>query len=131
MDVVGYVQRLWGVHMDMVRNRGSKGMDRCPLTEAAAVAIVVELLTISKGKRKVAPAKAKVFSEVDGLVSHSVKVVINMQLTHSAHSVTSASRGRRSQSALLRLMSGSAESARWTRAGAPGEGRVARSSRVK
>jgi hypothetical protein len=32
MDVVGYVQRLWGVHMDIVRNRGSKGMDGCPLT---------------------------------------------------------------------------------------------------
>jgi hypothetical protein len=32
MDVVRYVQRLWGIHMDMVRNRGSKGMDRCPLT---------------------------------------------------------------------------------------------------
>jgi hypothetical protein len=33
-DVVGYVQRPWGVHIDMVRNRGSKGMDRCPLTKA-------------------------------------------------------------------------------------------------
>jgi hypothetical protein len=33
MDVVGYVQRPWGVHMDMVRNKGSKGMDRCPLTD--------------------------------------------------------------------------------------------------
>jgi hypothetical protein len=30
--VVGYVQRLWGIHIDMVRNRGSKGMDRYPLT---------------------------------------------------------------------------------------------------
>jgi hypothetical protein len=32
MDIVGYVQRPWGIHMDMVRNRRSKGMDRCPLT---------------------------------------------------------------------------------------------------
>jgi hypothetical protein len=31
-DVVRYVQRPWGVHIDMVRNRRSKGMDRCPLT---------------------------------------------------------------------------------------------------
>jgi hypothetical protein len=31
-DVVGYVQRPWGIHIDMVRNRGSKGMDGCPLT---------------------------------------------------------------------------------------------------
>jgi hypothetical protein len=30
--VAGYVQRLLGVHIDMVRNRGSKGMDGCPLT---------------------------------------------------------------------------------------------------
>jgi hypothetical protein len=29
---VGYVWRLWGVHIDIVRDRGSKGMDRCPLT---------------------------------------------------------------------------------------------------
>jgi hypothetical protein len=32
MDVVGYIQKPWGIHMDMVRNRGSKGIDRCPLT---------------------------------------------------------------------------------------------------
>jgi hypothetical protein len=29
MDVVRYVQRPWGI---LVRNRGSKGMDGCPLT---------------------------------------------------------------------------------------------------
>jgi hypothetical protein len=32
MDVVGYVWRPWGIHIDIVRDRGSKGMDRCPLT---------------------------------------------------------------------------------------------------
>jgi hypothetical protein len=35
MNVVGYVQRPWGIHIDMterVRNQGSKGMDGCPLT---------------------------------------------------------------------------------------------------
>jgi hypothetical protein len=26
-DVVRYVQRPWGVHMDIVRNKGGKGMD--------------------------------------------------------------------------------------------------------
>jgi hypothetical protein len=30
--VVGYVWRPWGIHIDIVRNRGSKGMDGCPLT---------------------------------------------------------------------------------------------------
>jgi hypothetical protein len=30
--VVGYVWRLCGIHIDIVRDRGSKGMDRCPLT---------------------------------------------------------------------------------------------------
>jgi hypothetical protein len=30
-DVVGCVQRPWGIHIDMVRNRGSKEMDGCPL----------------------------------------------------------------------------------------------------
>jgi hypothetical protein len=31
--VVGYVWRPWGIHIDIVRDRGSKGIDRCPLTE--------------------------------------------------------------------------------------------------
>jgi hypothetical protein len=31
--VVGYVWRPWGIHIDIVRDRGSKGMDRCPLTD--------------------------------------------------------------------------------------------------
>jgi hypothetical protein len=30
--VVEYVQRPQGIDMNMVRNRGNKGMDRCPLT---------------------------------------------------------------------------------------------------
>jgi hypothetical protein len=32
IDVVRYVWRPWGIHIDIVRDRGSKGMDRCPLT---------------------------------------------------------------------------------------------------
>jgi hypothetical protein len=32
--VVGYVWRPSGIHIDIVRNRGSKGMDGCPLTVA-------------------------------------------------------------------------------------------------
>jgi hypothetical protein len=53
--------------------------------EPKAVAKAVESSTISKGKQKVAPARAKVFSEVDGPVSDSTEVIINMPLTHHAH----------------------------------------------
>jgi hypothetical protein len=35
--VVGYVWRPWGIHIDIVRDRGSKGMDRCPLTPLHAI----------------------------------------------------------------------------------------------
>jgi hypothetical protein len=56
--------------------------------------IAVELSTIRKGKRKVAPARAKVFSEVHGLVSYPAKVIVNMQLILNAHSATSVSCGR-------------------------------------
>jgi hypothetical protein len=56
---------------------------------------------------------------------------ISMQLIHHAHSVTSASCGRRSQFASSPHMSVGARSARWTRVGAPRGGRVARSSRVR
>jgi hypothetical protein len=50
MDVVGYVQRLWGVHMDMVRNRRSKGMDRCPLIEGCP--LTDSGIVVGKKKRK-------------------------------------------------------------------------------
>jgi hypothetical protein len=33
-EEVGYVWRPWGIHIDIVRDRGSKGMDRCPLTRS-------------------------------------------------------------------------------------------------
>jgi hypothetical protein len=36
-DVSGYVWRLWGIHIDIVRNRVSKRMDRCPLTVKATL----------------------------------------------------------------------------------------------
>jgi hypothetical protein len=42
--------------------------------EAAEAMIAAEALTIGKGKHKVAPAKTKVFSKVDGPVSHSAEV---------------------------------------------------------
>jgi hypothetical protein len=64
--------------------------------EAAEVPTVAEASTISKGKRKVVPAKIKVFSEVDRLVSDSAKVVVNKQLTHNAHSVTGVLHGKQS-----------------------------------
>jgi hypothetical protein len=41
-------------------DRGSKETDRCPLT-------------VGKGKRKVAPARAKVYAVVDGPVSRLSK----------------------------------------------------------
>jgi hypothetical protein len=62
--------------------------------EPKAAAKVAEMLTIGKGKRKVALARAKVFSEVDGPVSDSGDVVINTPLTYCAHSATGASLGR-------------------------------------
>jgi hypothetical protein len=34
-DVVRYIQRPWGVHINVLGNRGSKGMDRYPLTDAS------------------------------------------------------------------------------------------------
>jgi hypothetical protein len=37
IDVVGYVWRPWGIHIDIVRDRGSKGMDRCPLTQPTTI----------------------------------------------------------------------------------------------
>jgi hypothetical protein len=64
--------------------------------EPEAANKVIESSTVSKGKWKVAPTRAKVFSEVDRLVSDSAKVVINRQLVHHAHSAAGASHGRRS-----------------------------------
>jgi hypothetical protein len=68
--------------------------------EAAEVPTVAEASTISKQKQK-----------VDGPVSYSAKVVINMQLTHKAHSATSVLLGRRSRCASPCLTSGTARSA--------------------
>jgi hypothetical protein len=99
--------------------------------EAAEVLTAAEALTVSKGKWKVVPAKTKVFSEVDGLVSYSFEVVINMQLTHNAHSATGVSCGRQSRHVSPCLTSGAARSANQIRVGAPGGGRVMRSLRVR
>jgi hypothetical protein len=38
--------------------------------------------------------ETKVFSEVDGPVSHSAEVVVNTQPTYNTHSATGASHGR-------------------------------------
>jgi hypothetical protein len=40
--------------------------------EPVAAEKVVELSTVGKGKRKAAPARAKVYTEVDGRVSHLI-----------------------------------------------------------
>jgi hypothetical protein len=50
--------------------------------EHEAAEKVIELSTVSKGKRKAALARATVYSEVDGPVSDSAEVNVNMQLTH-------------------------------------------------
>jgi hypothetical protein len=52
--VVGYVWRPWGVHIDIVRDRGSKGLDGCPLTPG----------TTLKGRRLLY-SKSDDFPEVD------------------------------------------------------------------
>jgi phage I-like protein len=51
------------------------------------VAVVVESSTISKGKRKAAPAKAKVYAEVEGSVSRLSKSM-SIHTNTSSHSVT-------------------------------------------
>jgi hypothetical protein len=50
--------------------------------EPEAAAKAIESSTISKRRQKAAPTRAKVFSEVDGLVSESAKVIVNTPLTH-------------------------------------------------
>jgi hypothetical protein len=99
--------------------------------EPETAAVVVESSTIGKGKQKVAPIRAKVFSEVDGPVSDSAEVIVNMPLIHHAHSATGDSPGRQSHRVSPCHTSGAARSARWIRVGAPGGGRVARSLRVR
>jgi hypothetical protein len=74
--------------------------------EPEAAAKAVESSTISKRKWKVVPVRAKVFSEVDGPVSDSTEVVVNIQLTHHAHSATGVSLRRRSCRASPRHMRG-------------------------
>jgi hypothetical protein len=93
------------------------------------VAKVIELLTVSKGKWKAVPARAKVYSEVDGLVSHLPQLT-SICANIYAYSATDVSHGRHSQSASPHPMSGAARSARWTRAGAPGR-RVMKLLRVR
>jgi hypothetical protein len=67
--------------------------------ELKAVAKVIKLSTVSKGKQKVAPVKMKVYSEIDGLVGGSAKVIVNMLLTYHTHSATTVLLGRRSHCA--------------------------------
>jgi hypothetical protein len=73
---------------------GESERDKSAEEEPEAAEKVVELLTVGKGKQKAVPARAKVYSEVDGPVSDSARVVVNMELIHHAHSATGALRGR-------------------------------------
>jgi hypothetical protein len=47
--VVGYVWRPWGIHIDIVRNRGSKGIDGCPLATMTLIfmSIILRLRRIT------------------------------------------------------------------------------------
>jgi hypothetical protein len=107
---------------------GESERDESAEEEPEAVAKVVESSTVGKGKRKAAPARAKVYGEVDGPVSHLLKSTSIRTNTYS-HSATGASRGRQSRHASRLPMNSTARSAKLTRAGVPGGGRVARLSR--
>jgi hypothetical protein len=60
---------------------GESERDESAEEEPKVVEKVVESLTVSKGKQKAAPARAKMYSEVDGPVNDSAKVVVNIPLT--------------------------------------------------
>jgi hypothetical protein len=49
---------------------GESERDELVEEEPEVVVVLVESLTVSKWKRKAAPARAKVYGEVDGLVSN-------------------------------------------------------------
>jgi hypothetical protein len=51
--------------------------------EPAAAEVAVESSTVGKGKRKVAPARAKVYAAVDGLVSRLFKLMLICANTYS------------------------------------------------
>jgi hypothetical protein len=72
---------------------GESEWDESEEEELEAAAKVVESSTVSKGKRKVAPTRAKVHGEVDGLVSRLLKSMSIHANTYS-YSATGASRGR-------------------------------------
>jgi hypothetical protein len=98
--------------------------------EPAAAAKAVESLTVGKGKRKAAPARANVYAEMDKPVSVLLKLSSICANTF-AYSATGALRGRRSRSVSRLHMNGAARSARPARADALGGGRAARLSRAK
>jgi hypothetical protein len=83
---------------------------------------VIESSTVGKGKQKVAPARAKVYAVVDGLVSVLLKLLSTCASTF-AYSVTDVSRGRRSQSASQTRTSDTVRSVRPTRVDVCGGGR--------
>jgi hypothetical protein len=86
------------------------------------------LLTVSKGKRKAAPTRARVYAAVTELVSVLLKSSSICANTF-AYSVTDASHGRRSWSVSRICTSDAARSVKWIRVGALRGGRVARLSR--
>jgi hypothetical protein len=83
-----------------------------------------ESSTIGKGKRKVAPARAKVYTEVEGPVSDKS---LSISANAFAHSATDASCGRQSHCVSRCHTNGAARSAKQIRVGVLGGGRVEKS----
>jgi hypothetical protein len=100
-----------GLAMMQDKEVGESKWDESVEEEPEVVAKVIELSTISKGKQKAAPARAKVHGEVDGLVSHLPKS-LSIHANIYAHSVTNVSHRRHSQGASPHPMSSTARSAR-------------------
>jgi hypothetical protein len=89
---------------------GESEQDESAEEEPEVASKVVELSTVTKGKRKVAPMRAKMYAEVDGPVSCLLKLT-SICANIYAHSVTDVSCGRHSQSVSPHPMSGTARSA--------------------
>jgi hypothetical protein len=73
--------------MTQDKELGESEWDESAMEEPTVVVIVVESSMVGKGKWKVAPARAKVYGAVDGLVSHLFKSMSICANTYS-YSVT-------------------------------------------
>jgi hypothetical protein len=114
-----------GLVMTQDEEAGESEREESTEEEPAATEKAVESLTVGKGKRKVAPARARVYAAVNEPVSVLLKPSSICTNTFD-YSATDVSRGRRSRSASPTCTSNAARSVRQTRAGALGGGGVRR-----